>query len=57
MQIIAHYDDGTVDNSGYGAQSFAAGSLFTASDADGDAIATYAFWNSGTGADISCSAA
>jgi hypothetical protein len=49
MQIIAHYDDGTVDNSGYGAQSFAAGSLFTASDADGDAIATYAFWNSGTG--------
>ena len=30
-------------------QEFAASSLFTASDADGDAITTYAFWNSGTG--------
>jgi ELWxxDGT repeat protein len=32
-----------------GGQSFAASSLFTASDVDGDPIATYAFWNSGTG--------
>jgi hypothetical protein len=29
--------------------SFAATSLFTVSDADGDKIAKYAFWNSGTG--------
>jgi ELWxxDGT repeat protein len=32
-----------------GGQSFAASSLFTASDADGDPITTYAFWNSGAG--------
>ena len=30
-------------------QSFAASSLFSASDADGDTITKYAFWNSGTG--------
>jgi enterochelin esterase-like enzyme len=30
-------------------QSFASSSLFTASDPDGDAIAQYDFWNSGTG--------
>jgi probable HAF family extracellular repeat protein len=30
-------------------QSFAASSLFTASDADGDMITTYAFWDTGTG--------
>jgi probable HAF family extracellular repeat protein len=30
-------------------QSFAASSLFTASDADGDMIPTYAFWDTGTG--------
>jgi hypothetical protein len=30
-------------------QSFAASSLFTASDADGDPIAQYAFWDTGTG--------
>jgi hypothetical protein len=30
-------------------QSFAAASLFTATDADGDTITKYAFWNSGTG--------
>jgi hypothetical protein len=30
-------------------QSFAASSLFTATDADGDTITKYAFWNSGTG--------
>ena len=29
-------------------QSFAAASLFTATDADGDTISKYAFWNSGT---------
>jgi hypothetical protein len=30
-------------------QSFAASSLFTATDADGDTITKYAFWNSGSG--------
>jgi cold shock CspA family protein len=30
-------------------QSFAASSLFTASDADGDMITKYAFWDTGTG--------
>jgi hypothetical protein len=30
-------------------QSFAASSLFTLSDADGDSMTTYAFWNSGAG--------
>jgi hypothetical protein len=30
-------------------QSFAASSLFTASDADGDTISKYAFWDTGTG--------
>jgi hypothetical protein len=30
-------------------QSFAASSLFTARDADGDAITKYAFWDTGTG--------
>ncbi len=30
-------------------QSFAASSLFTAKDADGDAITKYAFWDTGTG--------
>jgi hypothetical protein len=30
-------------------QSFAAADLFSASDADGDSISKYAFWNSGTG--------
>ena len=30
-------------------QSFAASSLFTASDADGDAITKYAFWDTGAG--------
>ena len=30
-------------------QSFAASSLFTATDADGDAITKYAFWDTGAG--------
>ena len=30
-------------------QSFAASSLFTVSDADGDTITTYAFWDTGGG--------
>src|SRR6202040_758883 len=30
-------------------QSFAASSLFTARDADGDAITKYAFWDAGSG--------
>ena len=35
-------------------QSFAAASLFTASDSDGDTITQYDFWDTGEAADISC---
>ena len=34
-------------------QGFAASSLFTASDPDGDAITQYGFWDTGTAAAIS----
>ena len=38
-------------------QSFAASALFTASDSDGEAIAKYAFWDTGGAAGTSCSTA